>query len=131
MKLQQINYNLSTPTEIEIKDPVTNKSFENPAFLSVYSIESKQGKTVQLNIYRDIMAWKEANKDIKPTEELMKEITTKHLSTLIVGWKGIEDDEGNEVEYSPEKALELITEFELIFNAVNLGTAMMGNFLKK
>ncbi len=131
MKLSQINYDLSKPTEVEIKDPKTNQSFENPAFISLYSIESKQGKTAQLAIFRAIMNLREENKNSEPTEDEIKQVTFKPLATLISGWRGIEDEEGNELEFTPEKAEELISTYDIIYNAVNINTSLMGNFQKK
>jgi hypothetical protein len=130
MKLSEINYDLTTPAEIEILNPVTNKSFSKPAFISVYSLESKQGKTAQLNIYRDMLALKDGNKkDI--SDEEMNEITIKHLSKLVSGWRGIEDEKGKEIEFSEEKTLEILTQYEVIFNTVNQSVANLGKFMKK
>jgi hypothetical protein len=131
MKLSQINYDLNKPTEIEILDPQTNKSFEKPAFISIYSIESKQGKTAQLSIFRAMMDIKEANKDKEIDENDAKEATIKPLASLIAGWRGLEDEDGKEIKYNEENAEILLRDYDIIYNAVNMNSNMMGNFKKK
>lgn len=131
MKLSQINYELSKPKKIELLDPSTNKSFENPAFIEIMSIESSIGKTVQLNIFRDMVKYREDNKVDEISPEIIKDISAKHLSKLLVGWEGFEDDNGNELKYSEEEALRILSEYDIVFNAVNINSALVGNFLKK
>ena len=131
MKLSEINYDLSKPAEIEILNPLTHASFEKQAFISVYSLENKVGKNAQLNIYRDMLAIKENDDKKEISDEEMNEITIKHLSKLVAGWRGIEDEKGKEIEFSEEKALEILTKYELIFNVVNQNVGNLGKFMKK
>jgi len=52
MKLSQINYKIRDRVEFELKDPLTNESFDNPAFITVLTIESAEGQKVKLDIER-------------------------------------------------------------------------------
>jgi hypothetical protein len=132
MRLSQISYDFSKTSKVELLDPITNKPFEEPAFINVFSQESKQGKLAQLSIYREILAEKEKLKDDEEiSEEKLKEINIKNLCTLIESWEGITDDNGNEIEFSQDIAKELLTEYDVIYNAVNIGVSSLGNFQKK
>ena len=128
MKLSQINYDLTNTKEVEILDPVTKKSFEKPAYISIYSVESNIGKQCQVSIYRDILELTKGKE--KPTEEQLKKLTCKNISNLVAGWRGIEDEKGKDIEYSKEKAIEVLENYDMIFNVVDKETAKLGNFLK-
>lgn len=133
MKLSQIDYNLSDAKEFEILDPATGKSFESPAFISILSTQSKKGKTVQLELYRRIIELKEDKANLDENGELKEEIFNKEsikiLAKLVTGFRGIEDDKGNAIKYSYDKACELL-ENEIIFDFVNKTSYHLGNFLK-
>lgn len=129
MQLSQINYDFKTPTEIEILDPITGKSFDKPAFISIYSKESQQGKQAQVAIFREIIALKEAGEEIP--EDTLKQIALKYIPDLVSGWRGIEDDKGKAIKYSKAKAVELLTQYDHLFNIVNNSSAIAGNYLKK
>jgi hypothetical protein len=131
MKLSQINYDLNKPTEIEILDPQTNKSFEKPAFISIYSIESQKGKTAQLSIIRAMMNMREENKDKDINEDDAKEVTIKPIASLIAGWRGLEDEDGKEIKYNEDNAEMLLRDYDIIYNTVYMNSNMMGNFKKK
>jgi hypothetical protein len=118
MKLSEITYHFDTPAEIEIKNPENGKSFKKPAFISVMSIESEAGRKIQMDIYRDAIDNKEDNK------------INKHLAKLITSWRGIEDEDGKEIEYSYDNAVVLLDN-PIIFKIVNNSTATMSNFKKK
>jgi len=51
-------------------------------------------------------------------EQITLEAAAKHI---LLGWEGLVEDDGTEIEYSPEKALEVLTEFpeftDLVFEA--------------
>jgi hypothetical protein len=131
MKLSQINFNLSEPSKIEIKDPVTKKSFQTPAYIYIMSIESKEGKQCQLSIFKEIMLMRETKqKDEEPTPEEIRDASLKHLHLLVKGWEGVEDDEGKPLEYSEENAIRLLKDYELIYNIVNIESSKLGNFIK-
>lgn len=52
------------------------------------------------------------NKDL--SEEISEEIATKQLAYgVIADWKGITDDEGNEIPYSGQQAYEFLSDPEL------------------
>lgn len=125
MKLKEINYDFNKSVEIEILNPSTNQSFEIPAFISVMSLESTQGRQAQVSIYREMI---ELN---NPTDKEVRDITAKYLSSLLVGWKGIQDDEGNEIVYSEDTARELLVKYDILFDAVNAYSSNMGKFLKE
>jgi len=129
MKLSEINYDLTSAKEIEILDPVTKKSFENPAFISIYSIESNIGKQCQVSIYRDMLEITKEKK--KPTDADIKKLTCKNIASLVAGWRGIEDEKGKEIEYSKEKAIEVLENYDMIFNVVDKESAKLGNYLGK
>ena len=42
-------------------------------------------------------------------DELIDEVTNRCVAkTVLLGWRNLEDDDGNPIEYSHEKALELL-----------------------
>lgn len=129
MKLNEINYDLTNAKEIEILDPNTKQSFEKPAFISLYSLESKKGKQCQMNIFRDILEFKSKKEEL--SEEQEQEIVIKHISKLVAGWRGIEDEKGKEIKYSESKALELLQKYDIIYNIVDTEVGKLGNFLNQ
>jgi len=131
MKLSQINFNLSEPSKLEIKNPVTKQSFETPAFIYLLSIESKEGKQCQLGMYKDLMLAREAKATKEePTPEEIKEASLKYLPMLITGWEGIEAEDGTPLEYNQENAVNLLNNYELIYNFVNIESSRLSNFTK-
>lgn len=59
-------------------------------------------------------------------KELDKKITKKAIAhTVLLGWKGLEDDEGKPIKYSPEKALEILEDPE--FSDIYKFILMMSN----
>ena len=54
----------------------------------------------------------------KPTLERMNQVeqrASEIVAACIVGWTGLEDEDGNPLPYSPDKALELVSKPELAF----------------
>lgn len=47
-----------------------------------------------------------------PDEDMKKLVWQATAETILLDWENLEDEEGNEVPYSPEKALELLTEYK-------------------
>lgn len=46
------------------------------------------------------------------TNELAEDILSKIMSTtILLGWKNIQDDDGNQIEYSPEAAYDLFKKY--------------------
>lgn len=46
-------------------------------------------------------------------KELDRQITKKAIAhTVLLGWENLQDDEGNDIPYSPEKAFEILTDPE-------------------
>jgi len=66
--------------------------------------------------------------------ELDKQITKKaYAHTVLLGWEGLEDDKGNPVEYSPEKAFEILNDpdYEDIYRFVVIMSNSQNLYRKK
>jgi hypothetical protein len=126
MKLSQIT---PLPQKIELLDPLTNKSFETPCFLTLVSMNSKIGKKVSIEIQRERIKQYENKENVDDKGNLINVDTDSFailISRLVVGWDGIED-----MEYTPENAEKLLLENELMLDFVYSKVSNLGNFLTR
>jgi hypothetical protein len=126
MKLSQIT---PLPQKFELLDPLTNKSFETPCFLTLVSMNSKIGKKVSIEIQRERIKQYENKDNVDDKGNLINVDTDSFailLSRLVVGWDGIED-----MEYTPENAEKLLLENELMLDFVYSKVSNLGNFLTR
>jgi hypothetical protein len=65
--------------------------------------------------------------DTEATLELTLKAMAKHI---LVGWRGLEDDEGNEIPYSSQKAEEILKDSQEVYEFVELN-AMDAELFKK
>ena len=121
MKLSQINYQVETPAKIEIKDPETGLSFDKPAFIHIYSLDSAIGRNASLNIYRAMLEAKE--KEV----EFDKKTTLEIMATLIHSFEGIEDEKGKEIKCTDETKIELLKN-DIIYKLVDRESGKLANF---
>lgn len=132
MKLSQVNYNTTLPAQVEITDHL-GKSFEPKAFISVIAFDSKEGKKVQLDMYRDILKIREdkanLNEDETIKDEVIQRSSAKALAQLTTGWEGIEDEKGKPIKFSVEKCEEVYLSVPYIFDKVNTFCGNLGNYL--
>ena len=132
MKLSQIAYVTDKPAKVEIKNHL-DQSFNPPAFITVLSSESKQGMEAKLNLMRSFATIREdkdnLNEDETIKEEIGYQISCDALASITLDWEGIEDEEGNSIPFSNERAVEIYKTYPYIFNTVNLFSGNLGNFL--
>lgn len=134
MKLSEIDYQTETPREIEIKDH-KGQSFNPPAFVSVYAFTSKFGANATLEMQRTMLKMREDENNLDKNKDMKNEIIQKclyeSLATLTTGWTGINDDDDKPIDFSKEKAIELYSQYPIIFNTVERFCSDVGNYLGK
>lgn len=108
--------------EFEIYDPSTGKSYENPAFISLYYAGSKQIKKLQLDLQREAIELAKDKKEA-PTQ---KEIEDRLYAALVAGYRGIKVD-GKELKYNESNTKKII-EVQYIRHLIEETTSKMGNF---
>lgn len=125
MKLSQVNYQTDKPQEVEIKDHL-GQSFNPPAFISVYAFNSRLGKQVEIEAYRELAQLAKDGKLIE--DELQNDIMCEALAKLTTGWTGIKDDNDKAIKFSKEKAKEIYKNYPYLFDLVNSFSGNLGNY---
>lgn len=128
MKLSQVDYQLDTPQQVEIKDHL-GRSFEPKALISVIAWKSKQGSKALIEMQREMMKLNAEYKDGEDIESKVRDLAIEGLSKLIQGWEGIEDEKGKPLKFTPENAKKVL-ENQYIRDIVDSFCSNMGNFLK-
>jgi hypothetical protein len=106
MKLQSLLPNVA---KLEVIHPTLGAT---GIILTLLGPDSKQVREKVKGIIRLNVGKKEiTGADVDAVEKQGNEL----VATAIVGWTGIEDDNGKEIPYTPEKALELINDPGLAF----------------
>ena len=124
MKLSDITFKDSK--EFELLDPVTKKSFTPKVTIEILNGESKVAKNHLLMAQRKIyeLMQDESNKeDGKLKAEIVENVNKLYLSSLIVGWKNIEDFK----KVTDEAKIKLI-ENEYILSFIMECSSDMGKF---
>lgn len=141
MRLDEVDYQLDEVKEVEILSK-SGKHFDVPAFISVMQENSKVGAQATLDMQREIMELyqDEINLDIKEVDgketkalkyELIVDVSLKKLAKITVGWRGISDENGEEIIFSLENALMIYKKYEHIANTVYNFCANADNYLGK
>lgn len=62
-------------------------------------------------------------------DDVWVELINKAMSkTILVGWDGIKDDNGNEIQYTPEKALDFLSQMPDFREVVSAFSTNMENY---
>ena len=133
MKLSSIG---NTPSkEFNFLDPYTNQPTD--IFITVKPMKSKAGKAIEHNMRLKMaeliqdennIIRAEEKIDLKP--EILLDLTIEMIANLVEDWRGIQDDDDNEIEFSTEVAYQLFKEHQVIADAVFLYSSNLGNFRK-
>jgi hypothetical protein len=93
-------------SEVQIKHPQTGAPLG--AFVTIAAHEHPQRRKARADVSRRLRA---AGNESDATD-LVDEVTIEVVARSVLGWRGIKED-GVEVEFSPDKALELLSRPEL------------------
>lgn len=129
MKLSQINYKIRDRVEFELKDPLTNESFDNPAFITVLTIESAEGQKVKLDIERMRIQREKDKLPLLDSNELVNEARFL-FKPLIVAFRGFEYEDGKNVKFD-DKGIDFILQNDIVAMSVWANAINEGNFLVK
>ena len=126
MKISQIDVrSMETGVELELLD-INGEQFpeDERAYIKVRSVYSEHAQKVR------------AEQAIKVAEDVKNGIeidevaeNVEILLSLVIGWRGFEDEDGNEIKYSEELMKEYLTNHILIRNQVNNFVMNKNNFL--
>lgn len=124
MKLSDITFKQSK--KFEFKDPITNKSYNPKVYIEILSSESKEAKNNLLKAQRKIFELtqdKDNLEDGKLKQDIIDDVNKVYFSSLILGWKNIDDFP----EVTDEAKLKLI-ENEIIYKFLLESASYLGNF---
>jgi len=127
MKLSQVNYETDKPKKVEITDH-NGKSFEPKAFISVISIHSETGTKALHEMQRAMMKLAQENTDVNDISEQQKALKIEAMSKLVIGWEGIEDENGKPMKFNQDNA-KIVLSNSYISDIVDKFASNLGNYL--
>lgn len=150
MRLDEVDYQLDEVKEVEILSK-SGQHFENPAFISVMQENSKVGIQATLDGHREILELFQDKNNLevsldekgnvvkdKNNEDVMvlkhgliMKVAIKKLARITTGWRGISDENGDEIKFSFENALIIYEKYEHIANTVYQFSYNAQNYLGK
>lgn len=114
--------------EIELKDIATGEG--SGIFFTILGTDSDAFRDAELERSRDMLAMsKKRGKDYKPSREEIDDGVCKILAACTVGWRGLEDDDGEPIPFSTKAAEELYQKYPRIRDQINVAMADPANFL--
>lgn len=133
--MQLKNLGTTPPKEFNFIDPFTDEPTD--IFLTVHPIKSKYGKETEHKMRLRIVELMQDENNIEEVDgkknlkhELIMDETIRMISEMVIGWKGIEDDKGKQIKFTPEVCLETMKEHQSIADAVYSFANTVGNFQK-
>lgn len=127
MKLSQVNYETDKPKSVEITDH-NGRSFEPKAFISVISINSETGTKALHEMHRAMMKLAQENQENKDVSEQRKSLKIEAMCKLVVGWEGIEDENGKQMKFNSDNA-KIVLSNTYISDIVDKFVSNLGNYL--
>ena len=124
MTLKDITFKQSK--EFEFLNPITKESYSPKVFIEILNSESKEAKNNLLKAQRkifELMQDEDNKEDGKLKSDLIENVNKIYLSSLIIGWKNIDDFK----KVTDEAKIKLI-ENEYILAFVMECTSSLGNF---
>ena len=143
MDISRLGLKFDESKEFEIIDPITNKP--SGSFVTIASINSKVGKAVQLELFRQMMNLKgELQKEendkaklenrepinIEIDENELKQKFPHIFADLILNFRGLKDGK-KEFKYSKENAIKLLQSSNLVYEMIDIYSSNQALFIKE
>lgn len=136
MDISRLSLKFDESKEFEIIDPLTNQASEG--FITIASINSKVGKSVQLELFRQMLLLKAEkakleNKEpneVTISDDELKEKYPHIFAELILDFRGLKDGK-KEFKYSKENAIKLLQSSNLVYEMIDNYSSNQGLFIKE
>ena len=136
MDISRLSLKFDESKEFEIIDPLTNQA--SGGFITIASINSKVGKSVQLELFRQMLLLKAEkakleNKEpneVTISEDEIKEAFPHIFAKLILGFRGLKDGK-KEFKFSKENAIKLLQSSNLVYEMIDNYSSNQGLFIKE
>lgn len=136
MDISRLSLKFDESKEFEIIDPLTNQA--SGSFVTIASINSKVGKSVQLELFRQMLLLKaeKAKLENKEPNEItisdseLKEKYPHIFAELILDFRGLKDGK-KEFKFSKENAIKLLQSSNLVYEMIDNYSSNQGLFIKE
>ena len=136
MDISRLSLKFAESKEFEIIDPLTNQA--SGGFITIASINSKVGKSVQLELFRQMLLLKaeKAKLENKEPDEVtisddeLKEKYPHIFAELILNFRGLKDGK-KDFKFSKENAIKLLQSSNLVYEMIDNYTSNQGLFIKE
>ena len=132
--MQLSNLGVIPPKEFNFIDPFTEQPTD--IFITVHPIKSKHGKDAEHKMRLKIIElMQDENNFIEGEEkklktELIANASLEMVASLVVNWRGLEDEKGKQIKFSNEACFTIFKEHQELADAVYKLAGAMGNFQK-
>lgn len=115
--------------EVRIKDPKTGAGTD--AYITILGMDGDTYQQFKDERARDMADRAAAGRATALTAEERRELTALTLARCTIGWRGLEEEEGDKpLEYSDKAAIRLYLNYPAIRDQVNEEIANRANFVK-
>ena len=136
MDISRLSLKFDESKEFEIIDPLTNQA--SGGFITIASINSKVGKSVQLELFRQMLLLKAEkakleNKEpneVTISDDELKEKYPHIFAELILDFRGLKDGK-KEFKFSKENAIKLLKSSNLVYEMIDNYSSNQGLFIKE
>ena len=136
MDISRLSLKFDESKEFEIIDPLTNQA--SGGFITIASINSKVGKTVQLELFRQMLLLKAEkakleNKEpneVTISDDELKEKYPHIFTELILDFRGLKDGK-KDFKFSKENAIKLLQSSNLVYEMIDNYSSNQGLFIKE
>ena len=136
MDISRLSLKFDESKEFEIIDPLTNQA--SGGFITIASINSKVGKAVQLELFRQMLLLKAEkakleNKEpneVTISDDELKEKYPHIFAELILDFRGLKDGK-KEFRFSKENAIKLLQSSNLVYEMIDNYSSNQGLFIKE
>ena len=136
MDISRLSLKFDESKEFEIIDPLTSQP--SGGFITIASINSKIGKSVQLELFRQMLLLKaeKAKLENKEPNEVtisdneLKEKFPHIFAELILDFRGLKDGK-KEFKFSKENAIKLLQSSNLVYEMIDNYSSNQGLFIKE
>lgn len=136
MDISRLSLKFYESKEFEIIDPLTNQA--SGGFITIASINSKVGKSVQLELFRQMLLLKAEkakleNKEpneVTISDDELKEKYPHIFAELILDFRGLKDGK-KDFKFSKENAIKLLQSSNLVYEMIDNYSSNQGLFIKE
>ena len=136
MDISRLSLKFDDSKEFEIIDPLTNRP--GGGFITIASINSKVGKSVQLELFRQMLLLKAEkakleNKEpneVTISDDELKEKYPHIFAELILDFRGLKDGK-KDFKFSKENAIKLLQSSNLVYEMIDNYSSNQGLFIKE